>query len=282
METILTAIDFTDTSLNAARYAAQLSNQLKVDKIILYHSYDLLPTTADIPASVTLSDGKMQERSIELLDDLKKELRVLTATDTEILVKANSLKLADGINDLATKYGASLVVIGLTGKKAWEKFIVGSSTKSILKRCQLPLLVIPQDAAFTPIDRMVMGCDLKKVAETMPIEKIKSLIEGLNAQLQIVHVDHQENKHFSADMIRQQYAFYHMFEEVMSTMHYVDNKSVEKGILTYAHQQHAQLILVIAKSHSFMARLTKESVTSKLASKSTLPLLIINESAATG
>jgi len=275
METFLIAIDFSETSLHAARYAAQLSNQLKVDKIILYHAYDILPTTADIPASVTLSDGKMQERSIELLDDLKKELLPLAAVDTKILVKANSLNLEHGINDLAAQYGVSLIVIGLTGKKAWEKFIVGSSTKSILKKCHLPLLVIPQDATLIPIEKIVMGCDLKKVAETMPIEKIKNLIEGLNAQLLIVHVDHQENKHFSAEMIREQYAFYHLFEDVMSTMHYMDNKSVEKGIITYANQQHAQLILVIAKHHSFIERLTKESVTARLASKSTIPLLIM-------
>lgn len=275
METLLIATDFSKAANHAAIYAAHLSNQLEAKHLILYHSYELLPTTADIPESIALSDGRLHERSLDLLDELKREFIQTLDPHTKITLVANSLNMEQGINNLAVEHGVNLVVIGLSGKNTWEKLLVGSSTKSLLKNCHLPLLVVPVNAAFQPIDKIVLGCDLEDVAETMPIEKLKYLIGKLNAQLLVVHVDYKEEEHFDADMIREQYDFYDLFEDFNASIHYIDNRNIDKGILSYTENHQAQMIIVIAKKHSFIERITKESISKKLAAKTRVPLLII-------
>jgi len=275
METIILATDFSQSAHNAAKYAAQLGVQLGVDRLILYHSFDILPTSADIPENMVLSEGKLAEQSQSFLQELKEELLVLTAKKMAILTIANSLNLERGINDLSEEYNASMVVIGLSGKNIWEKLLIGSSTKKLLSHCRLSLLIVPAQVDYQPIEKMVLACDLKAVYETVPIAKIRCLIESLKAQLLVVNVDHRENEHFSTDIIRQQYAFYDLFEDFYPSIHYVDNAAVDIGILEYTKQQQAQLIIAVAKKHTFFERIGKESVSKKLALKATVPLLIL-------
>lgn len=276
METILIATDFSKSANHAARYAAHLSVQLNAKRLILYHSYELLPTSADIPESIALSDGRLHERSLDLLKELKQELVDGIDAETMILTIANSSNLDQGINDLAVEHGVSMVVIGLSGKHTWEKLLVGSSTKKLIGTCHISLLIVPVTSTFTEIYKIVMGCDLEDVSSTLPAEKISHFVGKLNAQLLVVHVDHREEEHFDADMIRQQYAFYDLLGDLDVSIRYIDNKSIDKGILTYTEENQAQMIIVVAKKHSMLERITKESISRKLAAKTAVPLLIIH------
>ncbi|MEH6305498.1 universal stress protein [Olivibacter sp. CPCC 100613] len=275
METILIATDFSKAANYAANYAAQLSNQLDARHLILYHSYELLSTSPGIPGDTALSDGRLHEGSLDLLAELKQQFIHLVKPQVRISLITNGLNLVQGINNLAVEHGVNMVVIGLSSKDNWEKLLVGSSTGTILRSCHLPLLIVPLDTPFETVKKIVMGCDLNDVASTMPSEKIKYLIGKLRAKLLVVHVDHREEEHFDADMLREQYAFYDLFEEMDTRIHYADNKDVAKGILAFAEEQQAQLILVVAKKHSLLERITRESISKKLAKKAQLPLLIV-------
>lgn len=276
MENILIATDFSKSANNAARYAALFGTQLKVKRLILYNTYEFFPTSVDIPESGALLEERLQERSLELLNELKLELMALTTEETTILTVSDAMDLSQGINKLAAEHDVSMVVIGLSGKHLWEKILVGSSTKKIIRTCRLPLLIVPSDSIYIPVRKIVMGCDLEEVSDTVPAEKIRDLIEILSAELFVVHVDHHEEQHFDSNIIRQQYAFYDLFEDLTPSIQYVDHEDIDRGILTHAEDLQAQIIVVVAKKHSFFERITKESISKKLASKSRLPLLIIH------
>ncbi|QNL52004.1 universal stress protein [Olivibacter sp. SDN3] len=276
MESILIATDFSKSANNAAEYAARLGEQLSVKNLILYHSYEPVPQSVRVPESNVLLEESIRERNLKSLDELKQELAVLTNGETNIITVTDHFVLSHGINNLTKKYDIGLVVIGLSDKSLWEKILLGSSTKEIVSTCRLPLLVVPSSSRYTPIDKIVMGCDLKKVSTTVPAEKIRELVALLNAHLLAVHVDHDEEQYFDSDIIRQQYAFYDLFEDIEPSIAYVDDQDVNRGILTYAEEQQAQMILVVAKTRSFFERLTKESISKKLATTSKFPLLIIH------
>jgi len=276
METILIATDFSQPATNAAQYAAQLAAQLKASYLVLYHAYKLSPVSRETPESIILSHEKMQDCTEELLSELRDTLLPLAHKDTLILTKADSLPLEIGINSLAETCEAKLLVIG-SERDILKKLLMGSSTKKLLKTCNLPTLIVPPQAKFKPIRKIVMGCDLKDVADTIPIAKFTHLINNFRAQLTVVNVSNSDKELLTTDEEREQDTFYDLFEELDPTIQYIGGRHVSKSILDYANQFDAQLIVVVAKKHSFIERITRASVSGELAATSEIPILIIRK-----
>lgn len=62
MKTFLVATDFSQSALNAAKYAAAFGSQLGISQIILYHSFDALHSYFDLTQiRSTLSDSDVED-----------------------------------------------------------------------------------------------------------------------------------------------------------------------------------------------------------------------------
>lgn len=276
METILIATDFSQPATNAVQYAAQLGAQLKASYLVLYHAYKLSPVSRETPESIILSHERMQDCIEELLSELRETILPLTNKDTLILTKADSLPLDIGINNLAETCEAKLLVIG-SERDVLKKLLMGSSTKKLLKACNLPILIVPPQAKFKPIRKIVMGCDLKDVADTIPIARFIHLINNFRAQLTVINISKTDKELLTPDEEYEQDTFYDLFEVLDPTIQYIEGNSVSKGVLDYADQFDAQLIVVVAKKHSFIERITRASVSGELATKSEIPILVIRK-----
>lgn len=273
MKAILVATDFSPSANNAARYAAHLAVQLQVEHLILYHAYQMMPISTEVPVNLVLSMEQLQENSEESLQRLKRSLLYVTGSHTLILTKAECAEPVEGSSNLAKVCEAGLIVIGSSSKGLGDRLLMGSTTRKLLKKCLLPLLVVPNEATFRPIRKMVLGCDLSQVADTIPIVKLIQLVKGFHAQLQVVNVTASEQEDLGKR--KEEHAFYDLFEELDPSIQYIGGSDVSKGILAYANQHDADMIIIIAKKHTFLEQLIRISVSNKLASKSDMPLLII-------
>ena len=76
MRTYLVPIDFSETSIRAAEFAAALSNHTDVHRIILMNAYYVSPyeTMLPNPDMVLLREEEIEENAAELISKLK-ELR---------------------------------------------------------------------------------------------------------------------------------------------------------------------------------------------------------------
>lgn len=276
METILAATDFSQPATNAAQYAAQLCKQLKARYLVLYHAYKLLPISRENPESMMLSQEKMQECMEVFLSELRESLLPLAPENTLILTKADSRPLETGLANLVETCEAKLVVIG-SERDVLKKLLVGSSTKKLMKTTHSPILVVPPQAKFKAIRKIVMGCDLKNVADTVPITKLIQLIKSFQAQLMVVNVGKNAKVPLDDREAYEQHTFYDLFEELDPSIQYIEGNDVSKGLLDYADQFDAQMIVVVAKQHSLLERITSSSVSKELAASAELPVLIVRK-----
>lgn len=275
MKTILVATDFSQSANNAARYAAELCALLKVKHLILFHAYQMPSIPAEVPVNCALSLEQVRKNREESLQELKQDLLTTAGSDTLILTKAECTWLEEGVDDLADICEAGLIVIGSSSKGIGERLLEGSGTRKLLKNCHFPILVVPSEARFSPIRKIVLGCDLRHVADTIPITKLIQLVKSFKAQLLVVNVS--DSKEENTEKTHEEDTFYDFFEELNPSIQYIDGSNVSKGILAYADQYSADMVMVVAQQHSFLERMTKASVSSNLASKSNIPLLIIRK-----
>ncbi|NML36431.1 universal stress protein [Chitinophaga sp. G-6-1-13] len=277
MKTILVPTDFSDTAYNAATYALAIAAQLNVDRVVLYHAYELIVPIPDVPTSIPMvNPDDLRIASQDGLDKMQKELSPLAATGVSIVTRADNTLLAATIDDVVKQEEATLIVMGITGGSKVEEILVGSNTIDVVKHTTCPVLIVPGKASFKGITKIVFACDLRQVADTTPITPLKKLLAAFHAELHVINIDH-ESRHFSTDTPFETLMLDTLLEDYRPEYHFIDNPDVVQGITEFAENIHADLILTIPKKHGLFERIFKRSNTAKLAYQTHIPLLAIHE-----
>ena len=177
MTTVIVPVDFSETSLNAAKYAAQLLTGHYGVSIVLYHSY----SKASDAAAAT-----------ESLENLKADLMKDNIVKMEVLAHEES-DFVEGLEKAARHRRADLVIMGITGKSAIAQVLFGSNTLKMAERKVCPVLIVPENATFSPIKNVMLTSDFKNTLNTTPSAPIKDFLDVFKPQLHIVNVD---NEHY--------------------------------------------------------------------------------------
>lgn len=276
VEDILVLTDFSAEASNAARYAAAIAHQLNAKKLTLYHSYESLVVPPTTFAPYTGGFTESPEVSQQKITELKNELKQSLPEDAEIDIRYDERNLVNAVITLTDQQHFGLVVMGISGKTGLERVLVGSNTISLAKDCRAPLLIIPPVAVFQPIKTVVFACDLKRVSESTPVLAIKGFINALGARLIILNVD-IEGGHIDPDTIKEMKHLHQLWDDQQPEYHYTDHEDMAKGIMEFASQQRAELVITVPKQYGFFESIFHRSMTKKLAFHTHLPLLLFKE-----
>lgn len=277
MKTIIVPTDFSETSYNAARYALGLARQMNTARVVLYHAYELIVPIPDVPSSVPMvNPDELRSASMEGLDKMKRELDPLLPENTILASRAENHLLPANIDQVARQEQADLIVMGITGGSQLEEILVGSNTIDVVKHTTCPVIIVPADARFRPIRKIVFACDFRKVVETTPIQPLKKLLNVFRPELHVLNIDH-ESKHFTSDTPYETLMLDTLLEGYSPQFHFIDHTNVVQGIMDFAEKQEADLILVIPKKHGLFDHIFKRSRTTQLAFHTHIPLLAIHE-----
>lgn len=274
MRTFLVAIDFSESALNAAKYATAFASRVEASRIILYHSLDALHGYFDIAQLPEAINESTVDEAAHKLTEIKLCLLAIDPS-IEIACEIDHWNLIEGINRIQAREAIDLIVVGRTGKSRLSRLLLGSNTARLCATCDTPLLVIPASISFKPIKRMALACDFKEVTATIPVNIIKGLTNKLGAELLVVNVDYREEEYYDPHMITQQYALHALLDNLKATYFYVDSKSERQGILKFAREQEVQLILLIKKQHALGESFLHRSVSKEMALYTTIPVLLI-------
>lgn len=270
---MLILTDFSSIALNALGYAVALCQQLKTSRIILYHSYEYIPNafTAVPPLPVY-----SHEDSIQKLTELKNQIQHLVPENTVIDILGNDRPLLKTVKALVKQEEIGLVVMGIKGKSNLDQMLIGSNTITVAKECTAPLLIVPLEAEFDIIQKVVFACDLKKVSTTTPVNAIKIFIHQLEAKLFILNVNHSKD-YYDPDIAGDLADLHNLWDNEKPLYYYIQAEDISTGIVEFATEHQIQLILTVPKVYGFFDSIFHRSVTKKLAYHTHLPLLLFNE-----
>ncbi|HZX58863.1 MAG TPA: universal stress protein [Mucilaginibacter sp.] len=281
MKTYIVPVDFSATSVHAAEYAAVLSKQTVVEKIILLHSYyisvyqSVLPT----PDMVILSEDMIEDETQEKLKQLK-YLRIKLLEEVragvEIDVKLSRSTLTRSIIETISDEDANLVILGSNGMDAESNSHVGINAINISKLSPIPVVVVPPGCYCEPVKRVVMACDFQKITDTFPLMPLQRLLARHDVELLVVNIDKQaKHKHADPQQLAEESALYKMLKEYHPKYFYNESDDIIRGILDFSNKHHAQLVIALPHKYSFFQSLLHESVSKQLTVKSAMPVLLL-------
>ncbi len=274
MKNVIVPVDFSVVSENAALYAANLAEYCGAD-LWLYHSFQLpVPLTENVYPLVSLAE--MKNAAEEELDSLRKRLQPQLRRNINMYIKTEESGLQTGLEGLCRETNADLVVMGITGKDALTRFILGSNTLKAIELLSYPVLVVPKEAIFKPLKKVGMATDYRDVSAATPIGKIRKLIEDFGAELHVINVD-WENRHFKPDTPFESFVLNELLIGLRPEYHQLESEDLTTALNEFAGIQKLDLVIVVPKRHSLIEKIFKKSHTQALIYHTWLPVLCVHE-----
>jgi len=237
----------------------------------------LIVPIPDLPSSLPAVDpAELKEASLEGLAKMKQDLQHLVPAGAVLDTRAENNLLAANIDDVAKEELADIIVMGITGSGALEEILVGSNTIDVVKNTSYPVIIVPGEVTFKPVNKILFGCDFKKVGTHTPIGPLKKLLDIFGAELHILNID-REGKGLGSDIPLESLMLDNLLEGYQPIYHFIDHDNIVEGIMEFADKINADLILTIPRKHGLFEGLFRRSRTAKLAFHTHIPMLAIHE-----
>ncbi len=280
MKNLLVPTDFSDTANNAAIYALKLAGQTGAEKVILYHAYQY-PMIIDpmVPVVPMIDEAQLRKDSIEGLENWKKQLLPHCPPDCILETHTAFGILGNGLDEVCRETESGMIVMGITGGGFLEEKLIGSNTLSVAKHSITPVIIVPPDARFTPIEKVMLLSDFDKADKTIPVSPIRKLLSDTGAKLLVfnqVETPDEYGVMYPSNVMGEGFAIHTLLQDLHPEFHYSHDKDFMESVNDIALQERVDLMITVPKKHSFLESLFATDHTRKLAFHLHLPLMVVH------
>lgn len=273
MKTILVPVDFSEQSLNALDYAAEMAFYTK-SKLILLNVFGNTPPTLDIPIVVPMS-----ELETGFKDDLTKisqriEQKFGDYIEVKCVVKQGFV--VEEINLTAEENNVDLVIMGMQGAGYLMERLMGSITTSVIRKSKKPVLVVSKNMHFKKLKKILLTTDGNRIEKEQAYIPLKKLLNIFRPHLYVVHVIPEMVLNDNYDDLNA----FKFDEEWLShslSFHHITNDDITKGINQFSQDHDIDMMVMVPHKHDFFERVMHEPQTQKMVFHSIAPLLTLPE-----
>lgn len=280
MRYIAVPTDFSDNAYNALLYATRLFPN-EAYTVVLVHSYEKEFSMATSRIDI----GRNEELYLKIEKRVSKNFEKLTHSitrDTEELQVSfetvmSGFPLFKCISKLQEEKGISLIVMGTKGASGLQQLFMGSQTMNLIKKTRkLPILVVPENANFTPPKVIAFATDFKTPINTHEINTLKEIIQPNDATIKITHIYDQKSPEdlFEANYKKTKSSL----SDLEYTTHWLANTSKKEKVLDeFVKKMNVDLLVLTYHKHSLLKKLFKENIVENIGFHTTIPVLIFTD-----
>jgi nucleotide-binding universal stress UspA family protein len=267
MKTFLVPIDFSETSKNAAKYAARLAGQIENSNVILYNVSE--PVTL-----MSLSEHSRSALSAKELDKLKSKIHSRGIISITCVAEEGSL-IPNLVNYLANNE-VDMIIMGTTGATNLKKVFMGSNTINVVKMVNTPVMIIPPTVKYHTIKNVLFTSDFKDVETSTPFHHLKKILNLFGAKLHIVNVDSEHYIELTDAYKKERMIMDENLGSYNPEFAFIRAFDFLEGVSTYIETKQIDAIVTVPKKHNFLAGLFQVSHTKKLGYNSKVPIFAIH------
>ena len=187
---VLVAVDFSEASRAALRYGGSLSSRLGVPLTALHVfpppvSYQPFPTFPEPP--------RLDPAQVPELEQQLREFVAAAEAGKEAEVAVADGDPAEEILAQAARLEADLVVVGIHGRRGFERWALGSVTDRLVRRADRPVLAVPAEPQPREVVRVLCAVDLGEASAEV-LRFAGRFAQALQARLIVLHV--AEGRHW--------------------------------------------------------------------------------------
>ncbi|MDR6735700.1 MULTISPECIES: universal stress protein [unclassified Sphingobacterium] len=273
---ILLPVDFSAHAINAVNYAVNLSLE-KGYALHLYHNYTSASAVFEEENSPNDANSPIFKADI-LIKDLAESIKLQHPT-LQISTQCERGMITETLPELATPDQFDFLVMGTKGITNEDSKLIGSTTYVISKKAKIPVLAIPNEAYYTPIDTVGLLSNFKE-EEIHTVKDFVNII-GKDFELKLMHVhyDHSSENRIEDKLevwkykIKKHIGVTNIAIEVDSIQGDIEDlDTVPEVINEMIHNEKIKILLVTRSRKSFFERVFSRSVAKALFSHPLIPI----------
>ncbi|MEM6719324.1 MAG: universal stress protein [Bacteroidota bacterium] len=273
MQKIIVPIDFSKHSEYALEAAAMLAQKHDAE-ILALHMLELSN------ALISDDDNSKQAEAVFYLKLAEQKFTDFLdkpfLQDVKVTPIVKHFKVFREVNDVAQEHNADMIVMGSHGTSGFKELFVGSNTEKVVRHADVPVLVIKHHPILTDFEKVVFACDFSKQA-IKPYINAAHLFKSLDSNLHLVYVNLPGTGfQSSTEMETKVMDFLNTADgnlDNLENVHYVNDYSIEQGILNFASSKGADLIAVATHGRKGLAHFFEGSISEDIANHSALPVM---------
>ena len=275
MKKVLLPTDFSRNAWNAIAYALYF---LKEEQCIFYllNTYTPIFYRVDYliggPAVSAIPDIEIDvslaglERAVEQITNKypnpNHEFKTLSAFNT----------LTDEVDQVCEKESIDLVIMGTKGSSGAKEIFLGSNTVHVIRKATTPVMAIPEDYEFRPIENVVLPTDYLFQYNPEELTYLFEILKKNNATLHIIHalqepltVTQWENKEYLKELTK---GITTVFQDI--TDEYMPNI-----VHSYVEKHNIDLVAMMNRKYTFLQRLLFKQKVDAVGYHSAVPFLVL-------
>ena len=275
MKTIVATTDFSAISLNAVDYAADMACMTGAH-LTLIHVYALPIKINEVP----IPAFSARELEINAKAKISKLKETLLDRTTDRIIIHTEVRPGDVLSELiqyCTKIKPYAIVMGAENASTLERVLFGGKTVVALRKIQWPLIVVPPLVKFKSIRKIALACDFREVVESVRAQEIKDLVKEFDAELHVLYVSEESPNTFSAETVEESGLLQELLGELNPKYHFLIDSEIEKAISDFAEENKLDLLIIIPKKHTLVARIFHGSHSKNLVLHTHVPVMALHE-----
>ena len=280
MKRIIVPTDFSPTAEKAFRIALDIALKSK-GTIVLYHAY----TPVDRTTSITLdkkgaaSNSHTEASLIKKLEGLKKKV-MSDGLDVPVSIVVAHNPVIKNMLSFVSDKNIDLIVMGTQGAGGLKKVIIGSVASSVIQKCDIPLLLIPEKCEWKEPGQVVFATNYHKT-DSQAINLVIALAKYYNAKITVTHllnaksILQAEKEQINFDTYA--YNVQREFSNSKLKFQLVKTNAVTETMENLDKKYPYDILAMVRRKKSFFEGFFLESFTQNMAYVTRKPLLIIPE-----
>ncbi|MBM1106580.1 universal stress protein [Aurantibacter crassamenti] len=277
---ILVPTDFSANAYNALRYATGLFK----NETCTFYILNAFQTGAS-----NLESIRNRERNTRLFQiaketserDLAAVLKQITAENKNANSIFKTISVADSLVNAIGKSvienRVQYIIMGTQGASGLKSVFLGSNTVNIISKIDFcPIVAVPSEYKFAIPDTILFATGFEHVYDKYELKPMLFLAKLLKSNIQVLHLFDETKKEAHQETAK------NVIEKRLKGVNYniLEKEKKEKVSTEIAafvdKNNNIGMVAIIDYWHSFIEKLTRESVVKNIAFKTKVPLLVMH------
>lgn len=269
MKKILVPTDFSSIAANAYAYAQRLAEQQGAELEVMhtYHpSFDYSNPYLDVPAA------EFDSIKRELLNHFVEEHT--TGSGSVVALPKTTLHIGFASEEIVRRSKeVDMIVMGTTGEGNLLEKTFGSVSTYAAQYARCPVLFVPGECELRPFEEIVFASNHQAADEAL-VAQVIDLVKNNTANIHFVHIDNRTNSPYNVEEVLYEEAARKDKPGLGFNSVEIECPNVQEGIVRYAEDIKADLIVMGTVHRGFLERLFHKSVTREVVFHTAVPLLV--------
>lgn len=262
MKNILVPLGLSKNSVSIARlqYAIDFAKELG-GTVYAVQVFKELPRSGSLPSvNETLKDISATTIEEKLAQVDKKGVTV-----TALPLEGD---LLEAIPEFNLKHSIDLIVLGAESDDIKMPYFLGETSGSLVKKTEIPVLIIPENYEFKPISKILMAIKSGIIKKETTLNPIKEILSTFNADIKLLQVK-------TAEYLPEDSEFQKDLATLISSYKSSENGTLFQGVLEHLNENNPDLLCVLRRNRGFFGKLWEDNKVLKKDFESRIPLLVL-------